>query len=149
MASARAEGDTSETLTKQPEEDSMPARSPEEIHPTFAAAFNAGDESALIELYENEAALMPDPEHVLTGTEQVRAALKQFLALNGRMTAEVKHVVQAGDLALLVAEWSITGSGADGSPVELASRSIEVARRQADGSWRYVIDAPFGRPLTS
>jgi ketosteroid isomerase-like protein len=33
--------------------------------------------------------------------------------------------------------------GEDGNPVELAMRSSEVVRRQADGSWRYVIDNPF------
>ena len=29
-------------------------------------------------------------------------------------------------------------------PVSLASRSADVLRRQADGSWRFVIDNPWG-----
>ncbi len=36
------------------------------------------------------------------------------------------------------------GRGEDGKPVTLASQAKDVVRRQADGSWRYVIDNPFG-----
>jgi uncharacterized protein (TIGR02246 family) len=113
----------------------------------FVEAFNAGDEHALMELYESEAALVPEPGQVLTGTEQVRVALQQFLALQGRIRLEPRHTVQTGDLVLLIGDWSLTGTGPDGAPVTLGGPSIEVARRQADGTWRYVIDAPFGQPL--
>ena len=125
----------------------MPVRSLDELHPTFVAAFNAGDEDALMALYESEAALVPEPGQVVTGTEQVRAALQQFLALQGQIRLAPKHVVQTSDLALLIGDWALTGTGPDGKPLNLGGPSIEVARRQADGTWRYVIDAPFGQPL--
>ncbi len=51
---------------------------------------------------------------------------------------------QVGDIALITAKWELTGTGADGKPVQLAGQSFEVARRQADGSWRYLIDSPWG-----
>jgi uncharacterized protein (TIGR02246 family) len=125
----------------------MPARSPQEIHPAFVEAFNAGDESALMELYESESALVVEPGQVLTNTEQIRAALQQFLGLKGQITLEPRHIVEAGDMALLIGDWSLTGTGPDGNAVTMTGPSIEVARRQADGTWRYVIDAPFGQPL--
>jgi len=125
----------------------MPVRSLDEFHPTFVAAFNAGDEDALMALYESEAALVPEPGQVVTGTEQIRAALQQFLALQGQFRLAAKHVVQTGDLALLISDWAVTGTGPDGKPLDVGGPSIEVVRRQADGTWLYVIDVPFGRPL--
>ena len=69
--------------------------------------------------------------------------LTQFLGLKGTIRLETKTVVQVGELALLHNEWALEGTGADGQPVALAGRTSEVARRQADGSWRYVIDNPY------
>ncbi|HET7755343.1 MAG TPA: hypothetical protein VFK85_15650 [Anaeromyxobacteraceae bacterium] len=40
--------------------------------------------------------------------------------------------------------WTLEGTGEGGKPVRLEGRSVEVARRQPDGSWLYVMDAPFG-----
>jgi uncharacterized protein (TIGR02246 family) len=125
----------------------MPARSPQEIHQIFVRAFNAGDADTLMELYEPDGVLVPEPGQVLTGKDQVRAALQQFLALKGQIRLEPKHTVQTGDLVLIIGDWSLKGTGPDGSPVTMGGPSIEVARRQADGTWLYVIDAPFGQPL--
>jgi len=52
--------------------------------------------------------------------------------------------VQAGDTALLVADWRFHGTAADGSDVATSGTNIEVARRQPDGNWRYLIDLPYG-----
>ena len=42
----------------------------------------------------------------------------------------------------MTGRWSIQGADANGAPVELAGTTVEVVRRQADGSWRYAIDVP-------
>jgi ketosteroid isomerase-like protein len=57
---------------------------------------------------------------------------------------KVGRVLEVGDLALVVGEWSFTGSGPDGEPVNLAAKNADVLRRQGDGSWRFVIDNPWG-----
>jgi ketosteroid isomerase-like protein len=51
-------------------------------------------------------------------------------------------VVQAGDVALVSGTWTLTGP--DGEPVTMSGRSTDVARQQPDGTWRWVIDVPFG-----
>jgi ketosteroid isomerase-like protein len=56
----------------------------------------------------------------------------------------VTRVLEASDLALVTAVWSFTGAGSDGELVNLAAKSADVLRRQADGSWRFVIDNPWG-----
>jgi uncharacterized protein (TIGR02246 family) len=122
----------------------MPATTPEQIHRLFEEAFNAGDLDALMELYEPSAALIAQPGSVAHGNEQMRAALQGFLALKGRITLETKLVVTVGDLAYLANTWSLNGTGPDGHPVVLGATTAEVARRQADGTWRYVIDNALG-----
>jgi uncharacterized protein (TIGR02246 family) len=122
----------------------MPATTPEQIHRLFEEAFNAGDLDALMELYESDAALIAQPGSVAHGREQARAALQGFLALKGRITLDTKLVVTVGELAYLANTWSLTGTGADGNPVVLGATTAEVARRQADGGWRYVIDNAWG-----
>jgi uncharacterized protein (TIGR02246 family) len=122
----------------------MPATTPEQIHRLFEEAFNAGDLDALMELYEPDAALIAQPGSVADGSEQARTALQGFLALKGRITLDTKLVVTVGDLAYLSNRWSLTGTDPDGNPVVLGATTAEVARRQGDGGWRYVIDNAWG-----
>ena len=122
----------------------MPATTPEQIHRLFEDRFNAGDLDGLMELYEPDAALIAQPGSVAHGGEQARAALQGFLALKGHITLDTKLVVTVGELAYLANTWSLSGTGADGNPVVLGATTAEVARRQADGSWRYVIDNAWG-----
>ena len=60
------------------------------------------------------------------------------------MDLKVKRVLQASDLALVTTEWSCSGTGPDGNPVNMAAKSADVLRRQPDGTWRFVIDNPWG-----
>jgi ketosteroid isomerase-like protein len=136
MAPSRAGG--------YPKEGLMAARTPEQIHRLFEEAFNAGNRDGLMERYEPDAALIAQPGSVAHGSEQARAALQGFLALKGRITLETKLVVTVGELAYLANTWSLSGTGPDGNPVVLGATMAEVARRQADGSWRYVIDNAWG-----
>jgi uncharacterized protein (TIGR02246 family) len=122
----------------------MAASTPEQIHRLFEDSFNAGDLDGLMELYEPNAALIAQPGSVAHGSEQMRAALQGFLALKGRITLNTKLVVTVADLAYLANSWSLNGTGPDGNPVVLGATTAEVARRQADGSWRYVIDNAWG-----
>ena len=127
----------------------MPATTPEQIHQLFESAFNAADIDGLMELYESNAALIAQPGSVDHGSEQVRAALQGFLALKGRITLNTKLVFTVGDLAYLSNTWSLNGTGPDGNSVVLGATTAEVARRQADGTWRYVIDNALGDQAVS
>jgi ketosteroid isomerase-like protein len=64
--------------------------------------------------------------------------------MNGRLDLEVTRVLEADDLALVVGVWSFNGTGPDGEPVELEANNADVLRRQEDGTWRFVIDNPWG-----
>jgi uncharacterized protein (TIGR02246 family) len=122
----------------------MTVQRPEEIHQAFMAAFNAGDAAALLALYEPDASLAPAPGQVVTGRAAIGEVLAGFLALKGRMSIETVRVIESGDVALLHGAWILSGTGPDGSAIEMAGRNAEVLRRQADGSWLFVVDNPFG-----
>jgi ketosteroid isomerase-like protein len=57
----------------------MAATEPEQMHGTFEEAFNAGDIDALMELYEPDATLVPQPGALAEGTAAIRESLAWFL----------------------------------------------------------------------
>jgi uncharacterized protein (TIGR02246 family) len=123
----------------------MTDRGPVDAHTLFQKAFNAGDLRGLMALYEPDAVLIPQPgAEPVQGTQAIQSALEGFLLLKGKIELETRHVVRFGDVALLRGTWRLKGTGPDGKPVEMAHGSAEVVRRQPDGSWRYIIDHPFG-----
>ena len=122
----------------------MPARRPEEADLLIGEAINAGDLDAAVALYEPEASFVPARGQVITGTEAIREVMTGFIAMKPKLTIQVPKVVQVGDIALLYSEWSVTGTGPDGSAINLTGKGREVVRRQPDGTWRFIIDDPNG-----
>ncbi len=122
----------------------MSARTPEEVPRLWAETFVAGDLDSLVALYEADATLVAQPGEVLTGTEAIREALSAFLATRPTFNLEVRKVLQTGDIALSFADWTLRGTGPDGEPIEMAAQTSDVLRRQPDGTWRLVIDNPYG-----
>lgn len=124
----------------------MAGSTPETMHEHFMQAFNSGDLDQLMELYAPDIVFVPQPGQVAEGTDEVREALQAFIALNGPIDLHPIDILQTGDIALIVSHWTLNGTGADGTPLSLASNTLEVVRRGDDGSWRYVIDNPWGAP---
>ena len=122
----------------------MPAQTSEDTDRLFAEALNAGRIDELVALYEPQATLMPSPGKLVTGSAAIREALSQFVAAKPTMKLTPKVVAQSGDLAVLTARWDLAMTGQDGKPANMTGQSVEVVRRQRDGSWRFVIDLPFG-----
>ena len=122
----------------------MAARNPEEFHRLFAEAFSAGNLEALMNLYEPTAKLVSQPGQPAVSGQAIREGLGGFLALNPTISIETESVVKTEDLALLRSNWTLRGKSPDGKPVEMTHRGAEVVRRQSDGTWRLVIDHPFG-----
>jgi uncharacterized protein (TIGR02246 family) len=118
----------------------------EDFSQVFQETFNAGDLDGLVSLFEPEAVLVAAPSQVATGTDAIREALAGFLAAWGHFEIKVLSRHQVGDIGLQTAEWKVENSDPDDSPRTLSARPVHVFRRQADGSWRYLIDNafPFG-----
>jgi ketosteroid isomerase-like protein len=114
----------------------MPAFTPREIHVLFECAFNSGNVEDIVALYEPRAVLVSGGE-LVTGYEGLRIAYTAFLATGARMKLDTRAVIESGEgLAVLHGAWSL------GPPSATQGLSTEVVRRQADGSWMFVIDNP-------
>ena len=117
---------------------------PEQVLKSIVDGINTGNIDALMPLYETDAAFASQPGNLAHGLSGVRESLTGFIAMKGKLDLKVTRVLQANDLALVVGAWSFTGTGPDGKPLKLASKSADILRRQSDGSWRFVIDNPWG-----
>lgn len=123
----------------------MPARKPEECDLLLIDAMHKGDLDAAVALYEPHATFVLDSGEVITGQAAIREVARSYIALKPKFTQEVKALLSGeGDLALTSSTWSVTGTDAEGKPFTGKGKSMEVVRRQADGTWRFVIDNPHG-----
>jgi uncharacterized protein (TIGR02246 family) len=114
--------------------------SPQDLHQALVTAFNARDMDAVVALYEPEAVLVPQPGQIASGSAQLRAALAHFFALPGDMSIETTYCLQQGELALTRSHWKVQTT----EQVTVEAEGTEIMRRQPDGSWRFVVDHPFG-----
>ncbi|MEY9486281.1 ketosteroid isomerase-like protein [Streptomyces calvus] len=116
---------------------------PEEVPAVFAERFNSGDATALAQVYEDGAVLVPQPGSPATGPD-LHAANGRLQGLGVPISVRPRHVYRSGDVALLIVDWVIDGTDGEGRAVHVEGTATDIARRGADGRWRYVIDNPFG-----
>jgi uncharacterized protein (TIGR02246 family) len=120
----------------------MTARTPEETHALIEAAFNAGDLDAFVAVYEADAATtVPGSDARAQGHTAIRAAVEPMFALAPKARMEVVEKLEAGELALTLARWTLELPGDEG-PTSMSGNGTIVSRRQADGTWRIVLDIP-------
>jgi ketosteroid isomerase-like protein len=110
----------------------------------FSELLGAGRLDALLDLYEEGAAFVPEPGRVVSGRVSIREELERLVALNPRMSGRVEQVLEAGDTALVAYRWQMQASAPDGTPIRQGGLSADVLRRRPDGTWGVVIDDPFG-----
>jgi ketosteroid isomerase-like protein len=125
-------------------ETAVSTTTPEHVLESIVTGINSGDLDSLMPLYESEAAFAAEPGSLAHGAPGVSEALTGFISMNGKLDLEVTRVLEVDDLALVIGVWSFNGSGPDGAPVRLAASNADVLRRQEDGTWRFVIDNPWG-----
>jgi ketosteroid isomerase-like protein len=122
----------------------LPQRA-EDAHAALAAAFNTGDLSTVMRMYDSTGIIVPEPGMPVTGQAKFEEAVKAILSIKGQMEIRTVYCLQTGNIAVGRSEWSIT----DGEEVKVSAKGIEVMRRQDDGSWKIVIDHAFGAELVS
>ncbi len=112
----------------------MPARAPEELDVLIQQAFNHGDLDAVVALYEPGAVFSNQRGELRSGSDAIRQEMAPFTVMKPDIKIEVTKVVAAGEIAVMYSRWSQT------TPSQMSGRAVEVARRQQDGNWLFVID---------
>jgi ketosteroid isomerase-like protein len=107
------------------------AAEPDELARFFVERANAGDLAGLVELYSEDAVLAAPDGTVARGRAEISAVYSRFLADRPRLeVGEQRPALVSGGVALTSTRLR------DGSV------TAEVARREPDGSWRWVVDQP-------
>lgn len=119
-------------------------RMPEEMNPAFAKAFNSGKLDNLLALFEQDAILFDHGGRPHQGKGPVRETLEKLLQIKGTMVSTNIHCIPFEDIALIRCHFVIDTTDSEGNPAQIEGHSSEIARRQPDGSWLYIIDHPFG-----
>ncbi|MGW6832118.1 YybH family protein [Streptomyces sp. NPDC054949] len=118
----------------------MPFSRPEEMHATFAKAMQDHDVDALLDLFEpNAITALPDGTQ-LTGADARRDMFTGLLTAGTGMVGTQRTALIADEIALTSTTYTIPANKAGAAPTTVTT--AEVSRRQPDGSWRVVIDAP-------
>jgi uncharacterized protein (TIGR02246 family) len=125
-----------------PRRNGLTAHKPEQLHTLFARHASAGDIDAALSLYEPDAVFVtPEGQHAV-GTAAIRKQLHPILAMKPHLEMTTRYAVPAGDIALLSSHWRASFKPETGPANETRGTSTEIARRQHDGTWLYILDAP-------
>ncbi len=119
---------------------------PENCSRVLVAALESGDIELSVALYEPSAVLFKKSGEVMTGLDAIRENNAGVIALNPKFTIAFITATLSGDGTLatnrMKAELAFTKP--DGQLVRTNVDTLEVLRKQEDGSWRYIIDDPYG-----
>jgi ketosteroid isomerase-like protein len=103
----------------------------EDLSRLIVARLNAGDVDGLVALYEPRAVLALPDGRIATGSDEIRRAYERLVADRRQFEPGTQRpTLHSGDLALT------------SSRLAAGVVTVEVARRQADGTWLWVIDQP-------
>jgi ketosteroid isomerase-like protein len=123
----------------------MSAKSPADICRLFQRYMAEGDLESVLSIYDPEAVILNQAGEVTTSRQGLREELAPLAARKARFGFTIKQVVEAGDVALMHTAWTVS------EPQPMNVYAIEVARRQPDGTWCWLIGDPYtvGREVAS
>lgn len=110
-------------------------------------AFHAGDIEGVMKSYESNAIVAFEPGNPVSDPTTLREMFKGAFAINPHFDYSGHEVIVAGDIAIHLAPWKMTGKTPDGQAIEQSGLSVAVLRKQEDGNWLMVIDNPHGQIL--
>ncbi len=127
----------------------MPAQKPEECDLLLLEAIGKEDLDAAVAMYEPNATFVVSADQVVTGQAAIREVMQGFIAAKATFNIEAVTAVPSADgsVAVTRVKGSSTSPGPDGKSVTTPLHSVEVVRKQPDGTWLFIIDDPSGEGL--
>ena len=124
--------------------DTLRPQTPEEVHKYWTQAFNDKNIDQLCSLYAKDAAMKGPDGSDIRGKHGICESLKGFLDVAESMELKTVYVMEGGNTALLRSEYTYVTVSADGEKRRHFGQGIEVAQKQPDGSWLFILDHPSG-----
>ena len=109
----------------------------------WSAAAEAKDLDRTVSYYSTDAIVMPPNAPSATTKEAIRSAWNEMLTSPGAAIswkATKVEVAKGGDLAYVSDIYEETMIDASGKPVKDRGKYVEVFKKQADGTWKVIID---------
>jgi uncharacterized protein (TIGR02246 family) len=106
---------------------------------TYVTTTLARDYNAWIELFTEDAVIMPPNTTILEGREAIRADAEAYPPFTS-FTITPLEIDGLGDLAFARGTFSYTWAPEDADPITESGKYIEIWRKQTDGSWRLIRD---------
>jgi ketosteroid isomerase-like protein len=101
------------------------------------------DVDAITALYAADATIYPPGAGSVTGSEGIRQFATEFASAPGlTMTVHspMIELAESADIAYTMSMVDVSMTGPDGQPVSDRLRDMHVWKKQADGSWKVVVD---------
>jgi ketosteroid isomerase-like protein len=76
----------------------LPKRA-EDAHATLAAAFNTGDVATVMNMYDVDGIIVPEPGKPVSGKEKFEESIKAILSIKGKMEIKTVYCLRTGNLA--------------------------------------------------
>lgn len=114
----------------------------EEHQELFGKVFNSNDADTVNAMYTDDAVAVWEPGKPLTGQAR-KDNVAEFLSRGPTVEAKVRQSFVTKDTAMLIVDWTIDTTSAEGEPEHLEGIAVDVLRRGEDGKWRYSIDNPY------
>ncbi|MGA5133640.1 YybH family protein [Streptomyces olivoreticuli] len=110
----------------------------------FQDALNAGDVDSVLALFAPDAGMRTVTGEHIAGAEALRAEIGGTVAAHGRLTNVGRHTLIGAETALLVTDWTMEIDGPEGERIAPTGTTANIARRDADGGWRFTLLNPLG-----
>ncbi|MEU3690630.1 YybH family protein [Streptomyces narbonensis] len=115
-----------------------------ELNRKYKEAFNSGDVDATLANYTPEGVTVVERGLALGRSGDLREALAgYFRTAQPHVEFEYEHTYVAGDVALVITEWTLEENAPDGGRTSTKGRATDVLVREP-GGWRFAIDNRFG-----
>lgn len=109
----------------------------------WLAAATAHDLERILPFWADDATIFPPGDSPIVGKEAIRRYVASAFATPGfsiTWQTDKVEISESGDLAYSTGIDRISVKGPDGKPVTEENRSVAVWKKQADGSWKCVVD---------
>jgi uncharacterized protein (TIGR02246 family) len=109
----------------------------------WSKAAGAKDVEKTISYYTDDAIVMPQNSPPLTTKDQIRSMWRTMLGapnFSGGWKPTKVEVARSGDLAYVSGNYEMNENDANGKPITDRGKYLEIWKKQADGSWKCVVD---------
>ncbi len=129
--------------TAPPDNRAADAAAVQKADADWSAAAQARNADSWVAFYADDAVVLPPNSQTLTNRDAIHKAIADMLALPGLSVSwqtTKAEAARSGELAYTYGTYELTSNDAKGTPTTDHGKYSEVWKKQADGSWKCIVD---------